>query len=202
MSSSPLALRLSKIKPAFWLVLTCLLALIPLFILVRILATTGVDTISNDYLRFTRLADQVLSPGYDWRGYFRDSFDNNVHCYAFLFLFRLALSELTHLSVMAEIYVGLALSLIKVLILYLLFTRFVRLHSILRLLLIPALSLLVFSFSQLSTYSFGETALQMGWTQVWILVGLWMLLLHDRHPLTPKPSFLPLPADGFALDLF
>jgi hypothetical protein len=183
MGSSHLTLRLSKIKPFFWLVLAGLLALIPLVILVSILATTGTDTISNDYLRFARLADRVLSPGYDWRGYFKDSFDNNVHSYAFLFLFRLVLNELTHLSVMVEIYIGLALSAVKVLILYQLFTRFVPIHSRLRFILLPVISFLIYSLSQFSTYSFGETALQMGWTQVGILIGLWMLLLHPRHRL-------------------
>ena len=185
MSSSPLALRLLKIRPAFWLILACVVSLVPVAILVIILATAGVDTISNDYLRFVRLANQVLSPGYNWAGYFKDSFDNNVHSYAFLFLFRLALADLSHLSVLAESYVGLVLSAVKVLILYLLFTRYVPIRSTLRFLLLPALSYLIFSLSQFSTYSFGETALQMGWTQVGILIGLWLLLLHSRHPLTP-----------------
>ena len=183
-------MKILRIRPALWLILACLLALIPIFIQVYILATTGVDNVSDDYLRFIRLANQVLSPGYNWGGYFRDSFDNNVHSYAFLFLFRLALAQITHLSVLVESYIGLFLSAIKVLILYLLFTRYTSLRSNLRFVLIPVLSLLVFSLSQVSAYSFGETALQMGWTQVGILAGLWLLLLRRDHPLAPTGAAL------------
>ena len=79
---------IKKLKYLALISLLCLTALIPLFILVRVLVTTGADTISNDYLRFTNLADRVLSQGYDWRFYMKDSLDNNVHSYAFLFLVR------------------------------------------------------------------------------------------------------------------
>ena len=154
-------------------------------LLVRVLATTGSDTISNDYLRFTNLADRVFSQGYDWRFYMKDSLDNNVHSYAFLFLFRLFLAELTHLSVMAEIYVGLAITFANLLLFFSLLTQFTGMRSPWRFLLLPILSAFTFSYSQISTYSFGETALQMGFTHFWILLGLWMVLFRSKSFLTP-----------------
>ena len=180
-----LHLNFSKINDLILIGLACSLALIPLILLLIILAHTGADSISNDYFRFTKLIDRVLSAGYDWRWYFKDTFDNNVHDYAFLFPIRLVLAKLTNLSVMAEIYVGLAITFINLLILFLLFTRFKNSTSPFRFLLLPVLSAFIFSYSQISTYSYGETALQMGFTHLGILVGLWMLLLHSKSKFTP-----------------
>jgi len=178
-------LHFPKLKQIVLIGLICLLALIPLLLLVKIIETEGVDSISNDYLRFTKLADRVLSEGYDWRGYFKDTLDNNVHSYAFLFPVRLVLAKLTHLSVMVEIYVGLAITFVNLLILFSLLTRFTDKTSPLRFLLLPILSTFIFSYSQISTYTNGETALQMGFTHLGILVGLWILLLRSQSIFTP-----------------
>ncbi len=158
----------------------CVLALIPLFRIIAILLSTGTDTISNDYLRFVSLADKVLSPGYDWGGYFKDSFDNNVHSYAFLFLFRLTLARLTQLSVLAEIAVGLMLFLVNLVLSFHMITRATGVRSVYRFLLLPFLAALTFSVSQISTFGFGETVLQMGFTHFWILVGLSLLLFRGQ----------------------
>ena len=184
-SRAIIQLDFTKLKRLVLIGLICLIALIPLFLLVKILVTAGTDSISNDYIRFTKLADRVLSEGYDWRWYFKDTLDNNVHSYAFLFPVRLVLAELTHLSVMAEIYVGLAITFVNLLLLFSILTRFIGSTSPLRFLLLPVLSAFIFSYSQISTYSFGETALQMGFTHLGILVGLWMLLLRSQSFFTP-----------------
>ncbi len=161
------------------------LALLPLVNLLIFLANTGADSTSNDYLRFLRLADQVLRPGYNWTHYFHDSFDNNVHCYAFLFLFRLALAQVTHMSIYAEVWLGVGLGLVKLGLIFIYFTHFYPGKSGWQFWLVPVLSALVFSPSQISAYSFGETALQFGMTQDFILLGLFGLLLLPRRPFTP-----------------
>ncbi len=178
-------LQILKRKQLILILLISLLSLLPLFFLTRILVTTGSDSISNDYLRFTRLADRVLSAGYDWRGYFKDTLDNNVHSYAFLFLFRLALAKLTHLSVMAEIYTAMAITCANLLIFFSILSRFTDSNSKLRLLLLPVLSAFMFSYSQISTYSYGEAALQRAFTHFGILIGLWLLLFRSKSFITP-----------------
>lgn len=85
-------------SPAAWTVLAAGFALVPPVLMAVFIGQHSVNTVSNDYLRFLSLADRALSAGYDWSGYFRDSFDNNVHSYAFLFLFRLALAALSRMS--------------------------------------------------------------------------------------------------------
>ncbi len=178
-------LQILKRKQLIFILLISLLSLLPLFFLTRILVTTGSDSISNDYLRFTRLADRVLSAGYDWRGYFKDTLDNNVHSYAFLFLFRLALAKLTHLSVMAEIYTAMAITCVNLLIFFSILFRSTDSNSKLRLLLLPVLSAFMFSYSQISTYSYGEAALQRAFTHFGILIGLWLLLYRNKSFITP-----------------
>ena len=169
--------------------LSGLIALIPIILMLNILETTSTDSISNDYLRFTRLADRVQSEGYDWRFYMKDSLDNNAHSYAFLFLVRLALAKLTNLSIMAELYVGIAVAIVNLILIFSCLTRFRGTASPWRFLILPVLSAFVFSYSQISTYSYGEAVLQREFNHLGILIGLWMILLRSKSSLTPWAIF-------------
>ena len=178
-----------KLFPVILVMVAGILAVIPLYRLIYVIHITSVDTVSNDYLRFTSLAERVLSAGYDWRGYFSDSFDNHVHSYAFLFLVRLGLAQLSHLSIMAEIILGLALAATNLLLQFFLIFRFIGGPPHLKSFLLPLLSALVFSYSQIATYGFGETALQMGFTHFGVLVGLWFILLRKDDSKSPWVMF-------------
>ena len=110
---------------------------------------------------------------------------NNVHSYAFLFILRLILAELTNLSVIAEIIFGLAITLVNLWLLFSIFAHFIGQNSSARYLLLPVLSVLVFSYSQISTYSYGEAILQRELTHLGIFVGAWMLLLRSKSSFAP-----------------
>ncbi len=178
-------LSVKKINPIYWAVLCSLLALIPFTILTWSLATTGVDTVSNDYMQFIAVANQVVHNGFDWPHYFQDTLYTKIHSYAFLFPVRLAILELTHLSIVAEVYFGLALAVIKVVLLFFFLSLYTRRISPVRYLLLPFLSAFVFSPSQISAFSYGETALQYGFIDLFILLGLMVLLARPKNSLTP-----------------
>ena len=160
--------------PRIWQRLSSLgiftLAVLPALNILWIISSTGANTPSNDYLRMIHVVDQILSGGYDWSHYFRDTLQNYVHSYAFLFLVRLGIIRLTHWDIYAELYLGWALSVLKVFLLYYLISRPVPSSS--RKWLWLPLTALVFSTSQISMFTFGETALQQGLIQVAILLGL------------------------------
>ena len=177
-------LSFKKINPIYWVVLCSLLALIPFIILTWSLATTGVDTVSNDYMQFIAMANRVVHNGFDWPHYFQDTLYTKIHSYAFLFPVRLIILDLTHLSIVAEVYLGLALAVIKVVLLFLFLSLYSRRLSPLRYLLLPFLSALVFSPSQISTFSYGETTLQYGFIDLFILLELMILLARPKNPLT------------------
>lgn len=166
-----------------WMGICLLLALIPIINMVSILATTGVDTISNDYLMFIQQADRFLNGQNEWYQYFRDTLYTGVHSYAVLFPLRLLLLRLSNMSVFAEIAAGMLLALLRLGLFYYLLTAFLPenrtpWYRSPYLWLLPCLSALVFANAQVSTFSYGETILQFGMTQSLVLLGLVLLLKH------------------------
>jgi len=177
------SLMVSKL-PKRWLLdastsaLIFVLAALPALNILWIIYTTGANNPSNDYLRTIHVVDQILTGGYAWRDYFRDTLENRIHSYAFLMLVRLLIIRLTHWNIYAELFLGWCLACIK---LYLLFRLLVpSIPGMLRRWALPFLSALVFSTSQISTYTYGATAHQQGLIQVAGLLGL-LLLLSRSH---------------------
>jgi hypothetical protein len=153
------------------------LALIPIINIVHIVSTIGADNLSNDYMRTVALVDKIFSGSFDWRNYFQDTFIvNKLHSYAFFFLVQLGLIKLTGWSVYGEIYVGLILAAIRLVFVKSIIFKGRRGFSVGTLLMWPILSALVFSNSQITVFTFGETALQQGLTQLGIVIGIFSLL--------------------------
>ena len=150
--------------------LILILALLPALNILHLIASTGANNPSNDYLRTINLIDQMLSGDYPWGHYFRDTLENRFHSFAFLVFIRLILIKLTHGNIYAELYTGYFLAVIKVLLLYFLLAP--RLQARLRSWLWPILSALVFSTCQISALTYGITALQLGLIQVGVFGGI------------------------------
>lgn len=154
-------------------VLIVALTLLPAANILHIITSTGANNPSNDDLHTVGLVDQILSGGYSWKNYFQDTLETRHHSFALLMLFRLAIVKLTHWNIYAELLVGFIFAVIKVILLYLLIAPIANIHA--RRWLWPVLSALVFSTSQISVFTYGTTALQLGLIHIGIIGGILVL---------------------------
>jgi hypothetical protein len=155
-----------------------LLTLFPIFNIISIISTTGANNPSNDYLRFVQLIGRILDGTYNWQNYFRDTFYNG-HCLALLVLVWLAIAKLADWNVYVEMYIGSAMFALELVLLHNAFTCHRK--EKLRWLLWPLLAALVFAVSQISIFTFGGLALQMGLNQIGIALGIWGLTRFPRR---------------------
>ena len=58
-----------------------LAALVPPLLYVQLIATTGSNAHSNDYLSWIPVIDRMANGHYDWTQYFKDTLQSGVHCY-------------------------------------------------------------------------------------------------------------------------
>ena len=149
------------------------LALLPIINILRIAITTGANNPSNDLIFYLPLIDQVLRGTYNWQNYLTDTFIRS-HSLAFPVLIRLAIVRLTHWNIYAELYIGIFLAVLRVLLL----------HNCLKYpnkqwlnwLLWPLLSALVFSTSQINAFTYGDTSLAIGLSHLGFVLGIWGLV--------------------------
>ncbi|MDD2695459.1 MAG: hypothetical protein PHD58_06020 [Anaerolineales bacterium] len=160
---------------AFWA-----LTILPIGNIVWLVASTGTNTLSNDYLLFAPLVDRILSGGYDWRHYFADTLlMNGSQSLAVPFLLRLAAIRLAHWNVYVEIGFGLLLALAKLGLAYTVLAR--QASAPARRWLLPALAALFFSTAQINAFTNGETALEIGAIQIGMVLGIWALGRSEAH---------------------
>jgi hypothetical protein len=156
--------------------LLVLITILPLVNIIHIVVTNGEDNLSNDYIRTAPLVEKILSGNYQWSSYFHDTFLNQVHSYAALFLIQLGLIKLTGWSVYGEICAGIGLAILRLVLIKKILEK--DIESSIHLLLWPVLAALVFSNAQISTFTYGETALQQGLVQLGITAGIYGLIVY------------------------
>ena len=154
--------------------IAALLTLAPFLNILRIVVTKGENVLSNDYVLWVGPVTAILGGGYDWRSFPRDAFHPAGHFMPFPLLLHVVAARFTHWNIFGELYFGLWLFAVKLILLHRLLAP--RQGGPWSLWLWPVLSGLVFSTSQISTFTFGDSALQMGLNQVSILLGLGGLL--------------------------
>lgn len=147
--------------------------LIPILQIAWIVFTVGENNLSNDLIAWTRPIGEILDGTYDWSGYFRDTFVGGGHSMAVPVLFHLLAAKCFAWSMTAEVAIGLALFLVKLALLFGALTRDVS--RLARAFAFPLFSLLVFSTAQVSTFTFTDSSLQMGLSQVGVALGVFAL---------------------------
>lgn len=152
--------------------LAAVLTLAPLVIIVTIIATTGADNLSNDYLAYTGMVGKVLSGTYDWSGYFRDTF-YRTHSVALPLFLHILDARFFHWSVYPELYAGFVLAALRAVLLHQMLS--LGADRRLKLCLWPLISLLVFSASQISLFVYGDAALTIGLALFGFTLGAWGL---------------------------
>ena len=117
-------LRVSEMRAARALMLSlCLvLALIPILNITWIVGSTGANNVSNDYVGYVKFIDQILNGTYNWRSFFSDTFIGGAHCMALPMLVRLAVVKFASWNIYLELYISIALALLKLILLYQSFT--------------------------------------------------------------------------------
>jgi hypothetical protein len=140
-----------------WLwVIALALSSLPVANIAHVLATCGVDNLCNDYLQYAGLIDRIMSGNYNWLNFISDTF-YRTHSVAAPVALHLACARFFHLSVYPELASGFVFALARLIILYAVLAR--PLKGWLRPALLPALSALVFSSSQMSVFCYGDGAL-------------------------------------------
>ncbi len=167
-------IRESRVARALGFCLIIAFTLLPILNIIRIVVSTGANAISNDYVAYVQIVDQVLSGTYDWRHFFSDTFIAGAHCMALPMLVRLAVVKFASWDIYFELYIIIALALLKLILLHQSFTVLAPRAS--RWLLWPVLAALVFSTSQINVFTFGDAGLQVMLVQVGCALGMWGLV--------------------------
>lgn len=162
--------RLGPLLPA----LAVVLALLPILNILRIITTVGGESPSVDYFYYIPMIDQILDGRYDWSRYFRDTFMAGAHSMALPVALRLAIIKLTAWNLRAELYLVVLLSVLRLLVLHRLLTA--SAPGPVRWLLLPLLSALIFSTSQVEMYTYGDAGLQLSLIHLCFALGLWALV--------------------------
>lgn len=152
------------------------LAALPPLNIVRIAATTGANNPSDDYIAYfvSGLVDRVAAGTYDWRGYLSDSFVV-AHSGAVPVLLRILLIRLAEWNIYGELYLTAILTLLRVLLIQRALVR----PSDPRWapwVLLPVLSGLAFSTSQVNYFTYGDAGLFLGCYQLALAGCAWALV--------------------------
>ncbi len=154
--------------------LVAVLTLLPVIRLIIFIASNGADNISNDYYNYAKSYDQILRNDFEWPGqFFHDSF-LATHCLIFPFLVSFVIAIVFHWNNYVELYFAIALAGLRLFLIYDTFTYFKK--NFTRWLVLPILSALVFSPSQLNNFSFGEPAVAFAINLFGFALAIWALI--------------------------
>ena len=138
---------------------------------VQVIATTGSNAHSNDYLGWLGIVEQITSGQYPWTHYFKDTLQAGVHCFAIPILVTAAIARFAAWSIDVTLYLALALAVVKLLLVHDGLTR--GCEPRIRQSLLVVLSALFFSPAHINVYTFGFAATHVGLAELGFAIGLW-----------------------------
>jgi hypothetical protein len=160
--------------------LSVVFTLLPIANIISVVTTTGADNLSNDYLQYVGLVDKVLNGGYNWLNYIPDTF-YRTHSVALPVLLHIANAQFFHWNIYLELLAGIFFAFARLTLLF--FALSSDLTTRQKLLLCPALSLLIFSNSQMSVFCYGDGALTIEMSLFGFALGLWGLTRKNNRNL-------------------
>ena len=146
-----------------------LLALLPPARMAWIVFTFGENNLSNDYVARAPVIAALLEGRYDFSRLFRDTYIGGGHSWLGLLPFYWFDARFFAWDLRAELGIGLLLAALKTMLVWRVAAAFVPPRF--RWVLLPVLSALAFSVSQVSTFTFGESVLQMQLAQIAVAAG-------------------------------
>ncbi len=147
-----------------------------------IVFTFGENNLSNDYVARAPIVAEMLEGRYHFAHLFRDTWIWGGHSWLALLPFYWFDARFFAWDLRVELGIGLVLTALKTLLVWLAVSG--PLTRAARWVLLPVLSCLAFSVSQVSTFTFGESVLQMQLAQVAVASGAFVFArLADRPSL-------------------
>jgi len=117
-----------------------------------------------------------MSGHYNWLHFARDTFQN-THVTMVPALVYVAMAYVDHLNIYHMLYLGVFLAAVKLVLLHNTFTiTAVRTDRTLRLVMLPVLSWLIFSVSQMSVFEHGFQSIKTGINELGLALGIWALV--------------------------
>lgn len=154
--------------------------LIPFSFICWLIISTGANNVCVDYAAFLHVVDKVLSGQYQWFSIFSDSFIR-THLVLFPVLLHTAIAYISHWNVTFELYVGMAIHVVRALLLAdLLASRFGDRAT--RLAVTGGTFALVFAMSQTCIMIYGEASIAIGLCLLGFTFALWSLCKFGRTP--------------------
>jgi len=155
------------------------LTIVPIYRLFSYLQVNVQNNLSVDDVMIAPLIGRILGGSYPWSQIFQDTFING-HFQILPILAQVGFAKFAAWNVPAMLYFGLFLAAAKLFLLYSSFTAHFK--NSLRWILLPALSFLVFSPTQLTVYEFEFPTLQLGINHLGFALGVWGLArFHSRR---------------------
>ena len=145
-----------------------------------IVLTYGENVLSNDYIGRVGVVTAILEGRYHFGGLFRDTFIVYGHSWLALLPFYLFDARFFDWNMHVELGMGLLLAGVKVVLIWLALAEGFFART--RWLLLPVLSALAFQTSQVSSFTFGESTLQMQLPQVGLALGAFSVARHAGRP--------------------
>jgi hypothetical protein len=167
-----------KIFQAIALILLVLLALWPAGNISYIVGSTGANNISNDYLGYISTIDRVLQGNYNWLNFFRDTFQGS-HSLALGFFTEILIAKFASWDMYVDLFLGIGLAGLRVLLLYSAFTCLEKRPS--RWVVLPLVSALVFSTSQITVFTFGQISIVFELSLFGFALGIWAVTRFRGH---------------------
>lgn len=150
---------------------------LPIANIAFVLASTGADNLSNDYLQYVGLIDKILNGGYNWLNYIPDTF-YRTHSVALPVLLHIANAYFFNWNIYLELAAGIVFALLRLALLFSALSADLSTRQ--KLLLCPAMSLLLFSNSQMSVFCYGDGALTIEMSLFGFALGLWGLTRKNQ----------------------
>jgi hypothetical protein len=154
-----------------------ILALLPPARMAWIVFANGENNLSNDYIGRVPLVGSMLDGTCSLGKFLREAWIGGAHSGLAIFPIYYLNARLFRWSVWVELGLGLALVAATLVLL----TNVVPGRT--RWLLLPVLSLLLFSTSRVTIFTFGEPALQYGLSQLGVAIGVYALVRWRERPI-------------------
>ncbi len=158
-------------------ILAIALALLPPARMTWIVFTNGENNLSNDYVHRVSLVRSMLEGSCSIQKYLQEAWIGGAHSGLAIFPIYYLNARFFHWSVWVELGLGLALVAATLALLTAAASRLTRW------LLLPLLSLLLFSTSRVTVFTFGEPALQYGLSQLGVAIGVCALAQLREKPI-------------------
>jgi hypothetical protein len=151
---------------------------LPFWWIVHIVFSVGADNLSNDFLNYIEMMDQVLKGDYHWPNLARDSFIGG-HFLLLPLLVHMGAARFFQWNTFVELHLGVLMAVLRLALLYNIIAGSIRQPR--KVWLLPLLSAFVFSVSQISGFVFADATLPLELTLLGFALGTWGLARHHRR---------------------